>query len=185
VRWHKLHVRPQNQSLSFRLVIILIACSCVTQSFLVAKAQQSQPSLKESTDWLTQVFVDYGRNTSADGSEVSEWKLTSVSCQAVLVLTGSHLGRIYMTQRFEFSWGDLDPNHIQASLGGVWSPWFVLVTSDNSSWVHMTLVGNDGTQSSRDHRLQLLLNADSTYAPRVKTALKHTIELCGGKPSAF
>jgi hypothetical protein len=156
-------------------------------------AQQVGPSLEETTTWLTQAFVDYGPVTEARGSVLgaSIPTVAITGCQVTLAIKRSNDGQAYLTQTDQFSFGSLDPEsittspHPSSSPGMIDSWTSINVHSTASPQITETYTDGDGSKSTTVSSVQWVMHIEDPFTPRFVSALKHAIQLCGGKKAAF
>jgi hypothetical protein len=167
--------------------------------------RKQRPSLAETQQWLANTFSDGVFEATGRDS-----KITFNGCRAVI--TGSTEFR-YVEQTNHttvpstdsFNLGDLDPNNISVDNTANGSidntaknPAVVVNLPVNGRGGRVTEVLQlparpnstptpkpDSSESDPTYYYALRLSVAPEYAPRFIKAMRHAVELCGGKPSVF
>jgi hypothetical protein len=178
-----------------RFVMTALAISLVSVGSATIEAQQTSPSLEETSKWLKQAFIDYGRVTtlgvnSSVNAVVSSIDITG--CHVTVTVTSSLDDQVYSTQTDQFLFGSLDPEGLVSSRHSNSSPgvndfWtaITLHSTNVTAQINGTYSNNDGSKSRIVNSVQWILHMEDPFTPRFSLALKHAIVLCGGKTSAF
>jgi hypothetical protein len=156
-------------------------------------SQQTSPSLEETSKWLKQAFIDYGRVTTLGVNSSVNAVVSSIDITGCHVTVTSSLNdQVYSTQTDQFLFGSLDPEGLVSSRHSNSSPgvndfWtaITLHSTNPTAQINETYFNNDGSKSSTVNSVQWILHMEDPFTPRFSLALKHAIVLCGGKPSAF
>jgi hypothetical protein len=139
---------------------------------MTAQASVPSPTLQETLDWVKRELADHRDTRWADGPQ-----LTAIDgCR--LTFSDNHGSH----PSFAVSLGDLDPNSVKGftqTLDG--APWRYPVSF--RTWSNKPLVFFFFDESYKTGSSLLL--QDEGEAKRTASALKHAVELCGGKPSLF
>jgi len=135
----------------------------------------TEPSLRETQEWMRSFVADRGASATFEGSGCSG------------AITWLDEGSSYYT--FSFSFGDLDPNtaksvHTVVSPPALQNMWrATAVTTNNLKKV--AVYNHQTKQSELDSVIEGIPFRSDEDADRFAKALRHAILLCGGKPSPF
>jgi len=136
---------------------------------------KGEPSLHETQAWMRDFVADRGAGATFEGND----------CSATI--TWLYNGN--PDQTFSFSFADLDPNTAR-SVQTIFSPpglknmWrATAVTTNNLKKV--VVYDYQSKQRVQDTVIEGIPFMSSEDADRFAKALRHAIELCGGKPSSF
>jgi hypothetical protein len=144
------------------------------------------PTLSEALRWLSGASEE----ESADGNDHITFE--SDGCSATITETRRKAGPKFWVKE-SFSLTDIDPDDIQVenlATGGFTK----LFAGQASIHFHTTNYGkkiigtSDETLSAFPHGVaesSYSFTTNDSFAPRFAKALKHAVELCGGKRSAF
>jgi archaellin len=178
-----------------RFMMTALAISLISLGSATIEAQQTSPSLEETSQWLKQAFIDYGRVTtlginSSVNAAVSSIDITG--CHVTVTVNSSLNDQVYSTQTDQFLFGSLDPESLVSSRHSNSSPgvndfWtaITLHSTNATAQINETYPNNDGSKSSTVNSVQWIMHMEDPFTSRLSLALKHAIILCGGKSSIF
>jgi len=195
------------------ILAILLACLLETgcsrlheNESQVAQTKTS-PSLAETEKWITQTFKnDATAQHFVSGLEDSAFKVYRLDfdkCKATLDIEqqgfSSRAGFNGDHETYSFNLADIDPLSIKFVVIEMPEHYadVTLRTTDDTDSVELNVVSY-GEQANRPEKPRSVHKIGSEgvpslggipvaedYAPRFVNALRHAVELCGGKPSAF
>ena len=143
-----------------------------------------EPSRKDTLQWMHDFLAEHSGDSTVVGDGVwrTSYSLESDGCKVTLTdleERKSDPQRRDYKEIYQFSLSELDPTtakFVKAEYGS-----FADVgTRDKRSVIHMWEDGKDYPQWS----LRIVFSDDND-AYRFAKAMKHAVELCGGKPSTF
>lgn len=165
-----------SSSLSGAAVLIALGLALLPQA-ATAQTNPSQPTLRETLDWLNGASVE----ESGDGDEHIEFD--GEGCHAVITEYRAKARRGFYI-RTSFSLSDLDPNGIVVTDIEDVAPGKSGVQFHTRNYVRKIL-SSDADHPDDYAMSYYAFNTTSEFAPRFARALKRAAELCGAKPSSY
>jgi len=173
-------------------------CSRLPENESQVTQTKTSPSLTETEKWITQTFKNDATAqhfVSGLGDSASKvYRLDFDKCKATLDIEqqgfSSRVGFNGDHETYSFNLADIDPLSIK----------FVVIdmplhfadvtfsTTDDTDSIELNVVpyGEKANPAGKPHSVHLGgIPVGEDYAPRFVNALRHAVELCGGKPSAF
>ena len=162
---------------------------------------QQPSSLEDTLVWMDNFVADHGsqltgqRNTDKGACKLGTPNceprhdvtiLDSHGCLATIKWSVAVNYKDFGTHTYHFSLKDLDPNSVASVKDNPFENAVAVETTNSEKKVteSLTLPGGKAEERNKHTRVELVFdNGDN--ARRFAKALKHAIQLCGGKPSAF
>ena len=159
------------------LAALLLAASGI-------RAQQTSPSLQDTTIWLRNIYASHGSFDLNNGIRQTV-TLSISSCSAWMTIETTTSGSTSTkSEVVQFDLGKLDPRATPHTNFEKTSAAMLVHTSNGAQSIRTVTTSPNATKVEGRSEYNLLLPLGE-YTLRAAKAWSHAIELCGGRPSAF